>query len=1191
MASIVLKIYDFMKTHRRLCVLIFIVLSGLLALQVTRLEYKEDISDFLPLDSRNRDAMRIYQDISGANQLFALFECQDSSNVNPDVVVEAVNSFTIMLEEYDTVHLVKNVTAQVDLEHLSEITDFVYENIPYFLQENDYQRFDSLLAVPDYYKNQLKQDKEMLMLPGGSLLTDNIGRDPLNLFTPVVSLLQQSSGDLNYEMYDGYIFSPDMKKAIVIVSSPFGSSETEKNRQLVNLMEECADKTMVNTSGVEIHVTGGPAIAVGNSQQIKKDSYVSVTMAVIIILLLLLFAFRNVRNLLLIAISMGWGWLFGLGGLALVHSDVSVIVLGISSVILGIAVNYPLHLIAHLYHSTDMRSALREIISPLIVGNITTVGAFLCLVPLHSVALRDLGLFSSFLLIGTILFVLLFLPHLAKVHRPVNNPILSKLSSIRLENRPLFVMAVVVVTLILGYFSTKTVFDTNMSHINYMTEQQKEDMGYFQSMMTKSSDNQTIYVVSSAHSMDEALDQSLAIQPFFKELEANDEILGHKGCSRFVVSLAEQKKRIKMWNDFVELHGRDILTTLKSCSKTEGFAEDSFDEFCSILESEYSNKEDGYFDQLRNTVFASNISVDSAAHVCDVVDVLTVSPSKAEEVKQKLQKSNIASFHFDVQGMNSAIANALSDNFNYICWACAVIVFLFLWFSLGSIELALLSFLPMAISWIWILGIMGLLGINFNIVNIILATFIFGQGDDYTIFMTEGSSFEYAYRKKMLASYKSSIIMSALIMFVGIGSLIVAKHPALHSLAEVTIVGMFSVVLMAYLFPPLIFKFLVKEKSGYRIRPISLKPLLRKAYAACAYYPILLALYANGFSRFVLSKPSNEKKKRFGSLLRRMANKYVKNVPGVKYELRNVYDLIEQPSVVVTNVQSRFATAVLLSLGQRMILFTRTSSYLNKMERKLLEWIDFIIMDDIRSDIKQLCQFKGKGFSFAVVLDDDVSSSSNMERCQLACHIAELQNYDIIPIVIHGVKDTIPTDGLQIHSGKITVSIGEKVELRLFNSNASVVVNELYSKQYSALVEEVESSNYYYGLTLDRYKYKGVEVLNAVKRNLSKFNNYNEWIDKPISQQSTFIADTGYGEFAMLFSLVHKDHEVTLLINDESRATLAKYSLSDVSENVRVISSLKESLSLLNNNQTVYLIQPDDLFIEHFSSFNPIIIQ
>ena len=133
----------------------------------------------------------------------------------------------------------------------------------------------------------------------------------------------------------------------------------------------------------------------------------------------------------------------------------------------------------------------------------------------------------------------------------------------------------------------------------------------------------------------------------------------------------------------------------------------------------------------------------------------------------------------------------------------------------------------MAVSWIWILGIMGIFDIHFNIVNIILATFIFGQGDDYTIFITEGCCYEYAYRKKLLASYKSSIILSALIMFIGIGTLIFAKHPALHSLAEVTIIGMFSVVLMAFALPPIVFNWMVRQKGTYRRRPLTLSALAR----------------------------------------------------------------------------------------------------------------------------------------------------------------------------------------------------------------------------------------------------------------------------------------------------------------------------------------------------------------------------
>jgi predicted RND superfamily exporter protein len=50
-------------------------------------------------------------------------------------------------------------------------------------------------------------------------------------------------------------------------------------------------------------------------------------------------------------------------------------------------------------------------------------------------------------------------------------------------------------------------------------------------------------------------------------------------------------------------------------------------------------------------------------------------------------------------------------------------------------------------------------------------------------------------------------------MFIGIGTLIVAKHPALHSLAEITIVGMSSVVFMSWLVPPLLFRLIYKKKG------------------------------------------------------------------------------------------------------------------------------------------------------------------------------------------------------------------------------------------------------------------------------------------------------------------------------------------------------------------------------------------
>ena len=746
----ILRLYDVMRERRGLCLMSCLLATVLLVALVLRLSFKEDITDFLPLDEQHQEQLKLFQEISGADRIVAVFQFRDSTQADPDVMIEAVEQFVSTLEACDTAHIVQNLVAQTDLSQADEMSAFVYSHMPYFLMEEDYQRMDSLLSVDGYVASQLQADREALMSFTGSMMADGITRDPLNLFSPVTS---QTTNILNltsqFTLYDGYIFTADMQRAIVTLDSPFGSGETENNARLLDLLTAAADSSLLNSSSLlTCHFTGGPVIAVGNARQIKSDSLLSVSIAVVLILLLLWFFIRNLRNIILIALSIGWGWLFALAALSLIHREVSLIVIGISSVIVGIAVNYPLHLISHLSHTPNVRQALSEISKPLVVGNITTVGAFLALVPLQSVALRDLGLFSSFLLVGTILFTLLWLPHLLKftVHglqftddlqashsdSTKYSSVNCKLSSV--NYKPWLFGTVALLTIVFGFFSLRISFDTDMNHINYMTAEQKADMAQFSGMGQTTDD------------------------------------------PHFLLSADEQSRRLARWKEWTSRHRDRLTETLSLEAARAGFAEGSFDDFIHTLSADYEPQPLEHFRMLPPSLLAQNI---------------------------------------DMKGLNSTLVNSLSDDFNYIGWACACIVFFFLWASFRSLPLALLSFLPMAVSWLWILGIMVLLGIQFNIVNIILATFIFGQGDDYTIFMTEGAVYEYTHRRPMLASYRRAILLSALIMFIGIGSLIVARHPALHSLAEVTIVGMFSVVLMAFLIPPLMFRWLVRYRKVF----------------------------------------------------------------------------------------------------------------------------------------------------------------------------------------------------------------------------------------------------------------------------------------------------------------------------------------------------------------------------------------
>ena len=672
MKAWLLRTYDWLETHRRwlwigltACILLLVALTA-------TLRYNEDIMDFLPVTDEEREALDVYQSQQSASRLFLIIEGGDEQQ-RTDALYEIDDRIA------NSQWLTDEVTLSTDpTEQLSAL----YAQLPYLITDSVYDRFDSLFT-PDAIRTALLRDRTILATPGASSLAPAIQADPLGL-APIASL-QSSVSNRTYAFLD----------------SPYGGTETKHNAALVDSLNALISQLSTPTSNLNIRWIGAPLIAVNNARRIKTDTLLCIGLSLVLILLLLAYAFPRKRDIWLILLAVSFGWLTGMAVLRIVTPSVSAIVLGIGSVLIGIAVNYPLHLLVHQRYTTSVRQTLDEVLSPLVVGNITTVGAFLALVPLQAAALRHLGIFAAAMLVGTILFCIFVMPHLMSAEP-------TKIREIKLPNHqspityhlskitPWLVLAL---TLVLGLYlwlKPANRFDSNLTHINYMTPQQRADMASFENRIGDAS----------------------------------------------------------RWTTYWQTHdAQEVIAMIQSEAQEAGFRPEAFQPF---------------YDQLANS-----------------------------------QKPMIA-FSF------SDLTERLSDDFDYIGLCCSVIVFLFLWISFRNIWLALIAFIPMALSWVWILAIMQFFGLQFNIVNIILATFIFGQGDDYTIFIVEGLLYEKKTGKPMLPQYRQSIILSALIMLLGIGILVLAVHPAMHSLGTVTLIGMSVVLLMAFTIPPILFRLIRK---------------------------------------------------------------------------------------------------------------------------------------------------------------------------------------------------------------------------------------------------------------------------------------------------------------------------------------------------------------------------------------------
>lgn len=1157
MSKAILFIYDYFKKHRLFAWTLCSIITIGLILSILTLHYKEDISDFLPLDEDNQTAMSVYQDISGANKIYALIGTRDTLNVDPQELANGVDALVEKIEERDSLHYISNIVKEIDMEKILGIADAVYDNIPYFLTDADYVRMDSLLASSGYISHQIDEDKQMLLFPSSNMVATNISRDPLNLFSPVINRLSGGESSIAYETYDGYILSPDSKKAIVILESSFGAHESEHNADLVQLLNNISTEVESDNHNLDIHFIGGPSIAVGNANQIKSDSILAVCIAGILILALLIYVFRNARNILLIVVSVGWGWLFAMGVIGLFYSSISIIVIGIASVILGIAVNYPLHLIDHLKDSTNPRKALKEIISPLIVGNITTVGAFLCLVPLNAPALHDLGLFASLLLIGTILFVLLFLPQVVKTRKPGQKqfpePILiTRISQISLENNKWVVATVLIMTCIFGYFSFRTEFDSDMRNINYMTEEQRADMAYFQKLASKSTDKESLYVVSSGKTWDDALTQNDKVTCTIDSLVQTGAVVKLNHVSDFLTSKAQQKKRLEKWNSFVESHNTLLNDSLNSVAAVHGFNPEAFSSFNEIITNEYPLVEFDNFEQLVSMIFMGNLSEDSNSGRKSIVQTLEVSPGQVDKIKESIKSNDgFNGLVFDVKSMNGSIADTLSDDFNYIGFVCGFIVFLFLWLSLGSIELAIVSFIPMAVSWIWILGIMGIMGIKFNIVNIILATFIFGQGDDYTIFMTEGMSYELAYRKKLLAAYKNSIVVSALIMFIGIGTLIFAKHPALRSLGEVTIVGMLSVVIMAYLFPPLIFNWLVRKNGKLRKRPITLKKILCTGFCAAVFLTQLFTGYIMGFVLLILTKPTPRKRLLLHRYCCSVFRWDVKRMPGLRYRYENITgEDFSHPAVIISNHQSLLDSFYLMTLTPRMVMIANDHVGTNILTGRMFRWLGFITVGmGIDKMVERVRPYVEQGYSVALFPEGE--RPRNVSNYVKRFHKGMIQfandlQLDILPVYLHGIVQAMPKGSPLSNGGEVVVQIGRRLTLSEIHSlgitdkDQAQEIRKIYQQYFTELCHRQSTVALLSDVVYDRYRYKGVEIEQSAKKVLKILKASHNEIENLYNDKDFLVIDKATnGELTLMLALMYPDRRIfTYQQNEDSKDIL-----------------------------------------------------
>ena len=464
------------------------------------------------------------------------------------------------------------------------------------------------------------------------------------------------------------------------------------------------------------------------------------------------------------------------------------------------------------------------------------------------------------MLVGTIAFVLVALPHLVK-DSATTTTVHSSPSQGEVENlevasvpmrktspryRTLGLGIALIATLLLGWTGRNVEFDANLAHLNYLSSEQRTLFGELAQLRQADTLHEPLYIAHRARTLEEALalreQKESTIAPMIRKVKGATV----QSVAPYLASAGEQAARLARWKAFVQENGTALRQQTAQEAAKLGFAPQAFAPFDSLLRRDFRPINAAQCLTMGEDALAPLVARDGKGQYI-VTTVVNVPRGEADALKQQLddalqismsrakapkavEEDTESVWTFTPKSMNESVARHLSQDFSYIGWVCGAIVFGFLWLSFRRFSVAVLAFFPMVVSWLWILGSMSFFGLSFNLVNVILATFIFGQGDDYSIFVTEGLLYEYTYGRKLLAAYKRSILLSAVIMLIGVGTLAFAQHPALSSLGGLTIVGMGSVVAATLLLPAPVFSWWTRQRvASPWASPLSMVRLVQSA--------------------------------------------------------------------------------------------------------------------------------------------------------------------------------------------------------------------------------------------------------------------------------------------------------------------------------------------------------------------------
>ncbi len=1121
MSNFFQRIYNYVQRRKWLIPFCFVLILSACGLSLWTSKLEEDITKILPNNEEIDKFNEGFLDSEMSNRMIVHLSTEKDSLSDElgefcQLIVDSLSS-----PFYD--EAIRSITYKMDASLFQNLSSNILENLPLFLEEEDYQVIEQSIQ-PDAIEERTYGAYKALLSPASFAFKDILRKDPLGFSNLVFEQLTNFQLDDNFELNNGYLITKDKKHLLFFISPLTKVNDSRNVNQLIKDIKGIGKHYEKNYSDIKFEYFGGPAIAAANSLRIKKDVSLTVSIALLSLLFIITYFYKDWKIFFYILLPVLAGAAAALAIIGFAKTNLSIIAIGVGSVLIGIGIDFSIHLFTHFKKTGNVREVFKDVSSPILLSAITTSTAFLCLYFVRSEALHDLGLFAALSVFCAAVFALLILPHFfsKKPQKVYKKTFIDKIAAYPYHKNKMLSIGILCLFAFCAFWAPNVAFEKNLNNINYMSQELLEAEENINSISDAT--KRGIYLISIGENLNEALDHSSNLEPKLKELKASGKIESFSTPNQLLSSERMQQEKIKRWKDFwtpekIEFVERQIIeqtTKLK-------FKASAFSSFFDLLKKDFKPTGPQKLDEASGGLLKDYYAVKDENTT--VTTMIRLDPEDKKHVHAAFAEREKLAI-IDKEYIVHQFVDTLKTDFNKLVWISLLVVLILLHIVYGRPELAMVAFLPICFSWVITLGLMNLMDIKFNIVNIIITSFIFGLGIDYSIFVLRGLLQKYRTGEDNLTSYKTSILLSSFTTLIGIGVLIFAKHPALKSIASISLIGIFSVLLVTYILQPLIFNWLTEKNGEKRDYPLTLSNMGKTLWV---YFTLamgcLLLTVLGVILQLLFFIPIELRKTFFHHCIYWLSKAYIKVsfLSRVTYQNESKEDF-SKPSLIVANHKSLIDTPLFFQLTPKVLIITNDWVNKSPLYRMICKFADFYSISRGADDLLNKLQDRvNKGYSIAIFPEGTRSKTEELLRLKKGSfYLAEKLQLDIVPMLIHGTLPFLSKGNFFGRASDITVRIKERIphSSGKFGNDYSTFTKSFgkwFKEQYRIIRKDRETVDYHREEIIYNYIYKGpiTEHYTRVKTRMEE--NYKIF-DSIISHDS-LITDLGCGLGHMTFFL------------------------------------------------------------------------